>query len=236
MLANFGLVYYGINTLTKSSMRFKKSLIFLIASFAVWSCEYAIENTFSVPTVKELNFANHTFSSSNYISEIDDLGHHKNKYIGHKNEPIILENVIDSSNLNLKYKEPSLTDLKVIVNTNQIVSEVNSNTGNDYQAYPIIIENISHDTLAIGTGGAFALLLLVKFDNQNWKVLTKSNYYQGLDPVILKPKELAVTFGGITNGMYKATFKYVLIRGDSNFESNIFSGRLNGKLKVASEY
>jgi len=36
--------------------------------------------------------------------------------------------------------------------------------------------------------------------------------------------------------MYEAIFKFVLVRGDTNFESNVFSGRINDKLKSASEY
>jgi len=84
--------------------------------------------------------------------------------------------------------------------------------------------------LRIGIGETLSLSLLAKTKNQNWRIVTKSNYYDGMEPVIIKTNELVVTYCGITNGSIDADFKYILVIGDSMIESNIFSGRINKKI------
>jgi len=193
--------------------------------FLLTGCAGKVKNTYPVPMVQEVGFAQHTFLSNNYLTSVEELGGHQVRYIGRKDSIIIDEPfTIDRSIQD--YSFPLSNDLKIVVNTHQIVSEINSNTNNDYKAYPLLIENISSKNLRIGSGEELGLLLLAKIKGGNWKVITQSNSYNGFDPIVLKPNNTAVTFCGITNGKIEADLKYVLPIEDGMIESNTFSGRI----------
>lgn len=175
-------------------------------------------------------------------------------YIGKYQDTISLEYTTESINLpikytNVEYKYPDSLDVRIFIDTTKIIGSgigqllLPSPNANDeldffggfrwrgkYKSYPVFIENISADTLALGSGNLLtAPTLEAKDSNDVWIPIERIGVYMcgtGLKPIYLLPDEIVVTHCKIYSGTYKTKLRLALDLNRPIF-SNEFEGTIN---------
>lgn len=222
-------------------IKFKINFLNLIVLIFLSACNNKVEivNDLYVPDAPLIEFSSQTSNSQNYLEDIEDFGNYEIKYIGPTQSKIIIDKNVEivdnnsSLDSNKQYAVGAKNNVKIVVDTRQTFQEINSRTQNTYKAYPIIITNISKETVRIGMGKNLNLLLLGRKKNGNWKVIDKGTTYTismlNITLLLLKENELAVSLVGITNGDTEVILKYIMANDafENIAESNEFSGRIN---------
>lgn len=221
--------------------KFKFNVLHLTALIFLSACNSKVEivNELYVPDAPLIEYYLESSNTSNYLEYIEDFGNYEIKYIGPEKSEISIDKKVEITNndntiaSSKDYKVGSKNSVKIVVNTRQVFEEINSNTQNTYRAYPIIITNISKETVKIGMGENLNLLLLGRKKEGNWKVIDKrTNYTISMNKIIdllLKENQMAISLAGITNGNTEVIMKYIMANDDfeNAAESNEFSGRID---------
>jgi len=141
-----------------------------------------------------------------------------------------------------KNHQPDSNDIRIYVDTSQIIPNLSNhipsmlglNAPFHVASYPVFIENISLDTLFIGSSIGMPLHLQILSPNHTWK---KTNQFvpgcgTGEIPYLLCPHSIVIIPHPITKGNFKTTFR--LAYGYSTFYSNegdyIYSNEFYGTI------
>jgi len=95
-----------------------------------------------------------------------------------------------------------------------------------FEAFPVLIENKEHDTIAIAYGDFVPLIAEAKDSTGNWLPIEEDWIYgcgNGVGTVILPPGEIGLSATMIYHGNYPTSLR---LRMDSTF-SNQFKGNIN---------
>ena len=121
---------------------------------------------------------------------------------------------------NRNYKTRDSANLIIKVDTTQII---NSNGRN---AFPVLIKNITTDTIYIGYGNQIPIITEAKSKNGEWKPIEEQYIYMcgvGLHSIILPPNELVITSELIYTGNFKTKLRLKM----GNNYSDEFNGEIN---------
>lgn len=121
---------------------------------------------------------------------------------------------------NRKFKRRDSADLFIKVDTTQIIN----NDGR--KAFPVLIQNITTDTIYIGYGDQIPIITEAKSKNGEWKPIEEQFVYgcgNGLHSIILPPNELVIT----SELIYSGNFKTILRLKMGNNYSEEFIGTIN---------
>lgn len=222
-------------------IRSTRNFLYLTLFVLLLACDNKIEivNQLPVPKTPLIEFSSPNSPTQNYLEQIEDFGNYEIKYIGPNNSKIVIdENAEVANKANYlesieSYEAGSKNTVKIVVDTRQRFQEINSQTQNTYQAYPIIVTNISKETVRIGMGENLNLLLLGKEKDGNWKVIDKGTTYslsfEKIQPLLLAENQIAISLVGITNGNTEVIMKYIMANDsfENIAESNEFNGRID---------
>ncbi len=115
-----------------------------------------------------------------------------------------------------KYKYSEESNVEILIDTNSLISE----------SYPVLLKNISTDTIFIGYGQHIPLLMEAKDSLGSWKPVQKKFIYMcgnGVGSIILPPNEYALTLAPIFNGNYKTLLRLSIGKNHSEaFYGKIF--------------
>ena len=107
--------------------------------------------------------------------------------------------------INIEYKYPDSNDLKIVVDTSEIIGSGMDVTDDDvrsynfkgkYKSYPVFIENVSNDTLSIGFGNRIYPIVEAKDSLGNWRPIQKPGTYYcgtGLQSFYLEPNNILIS-------------------------------------------
>ena len=97
-------------------------------------------------------------------------------------------------------------------------------------AYPVFIENLSSDTLDIGFGNVFPIIMEAKDEDGSWKAIQKKFIYEcgkGLSEFYLAPKQIAITTMKQFEGTFKTKLRLVFSYSSIKVYSNEIDGFIN---------
>lgn len=162
-------------------------------------------------------------------------------YIGEKRDTIIVEDAFvrtDDNDYVLeigdiedygRYQYPEKNEINIIVDTARLVTKfMYGQTG---LGYPVIITNISEDTLQVGATrylGELDMILEAKDSSGNWLPIEKEielMCFFGVYPIFLPPSEISITAVPIFEGTFETELR---IKMDQT-TSNVFRGRIDPK-------
>ena len=153
-----------------------------------------------------------------------------------------------------RYRKPDINDLKIYVDTSQIIGSVergkvippppsgyiyrknklkllNEFVRGESKSYPVFIKNISKDTLGVGYGKFIPLIIEAKDSLGNWKPIQEPYIYYcgtGLSNYYLPPNEIVINSCKLFEGNFKTVMRISF--GLSNrIKSNEFEGEMNYK-------
>lgn len=111
-------------------------------------------------------------------------------------------------------------ELKILIDTSQHIAN------NRRKAYPVIIENLTSDTIYIGKGINIPIITEALNENGKWMPIEKRYMYMcgvGLKSIILPPKQIVVTSQLVYTGDFNTKLRMKL---GSNY-SREFNGSIN---------
>jgi len=179
-------------------------------------------------------------------------------YMGTKKNSIMLNywsGEIEYKSMNRgQYKRPDSSDLKILVDTTQIIGSVNrfiippppppnmENESDEYKwerkifrgdikSYPIIVKNLTKDTLNVGYGEYIPLIIEAKDSLENWRPIQEPYIYfcgTGLTNYFLPPNEIIISSCKLYEGEYETKMR-VVFGFDRMTKSNDFIGKINYK-------
>lgn len=136
----------------------------------------------------------------------------------------------------LDYKLPSANKVVLTVDTSRFMSAwpvlmdstvdgITYEVPISYKAYPVIIENKSHDSIKIGHSYTLLLLLEAKDKDGSWRPIEMYNSYWGPDSMgmFLPPHQIAITSVNLTAGKFETKLR---LRYNNSF-SNEFTGAIS---------
>lgn len=184
-------------------------------------------------------------------------------YMGKKQDSITLNywpgDIEYTSRYWEEYKSPDSNDLKIFVDSTQIIGSVNNFyippppsfeeenqkwkrkfVRGKIKSYPIIIKNNSVDTLKVGYGDYIPMIIEAKDSLGNWKPIQKPYIYfcgTGLSMYFLPPEEIIITSCKLFEGEYKTKMR-IVFGFERTIQSNEFIGKINYEQfnKLAKEY
>lgn len=158
-----------------------------------------------------------------------------------------------------EFRTPDSNDLKIHVDTSQIIDSVNRraipppppppnseeeakpwerklNRGK-IKSYPIIMKNVSEDTLSVGYREYIPLIIEAKDSSGNWRPIQEPYRYYcgtGLPNYHLPPKEIVIASCKLFEGDYETEMR-ITFGFDRVIKSNEFKGQINYKQFDQSE-
>lgn len=156
----------------------------------------------------------------------DTTGHYK-RLIEHKMHPYYRSfySIIRSD----KYTHRQNTPLTITVDPSQSIKNDDRLVNREepfFDAYPVLIENISQDTISIGYGHFLPIILEAKDSTDTWKPVERNWTYGcgvGVGVFILPPKEMILSATTNYHGNYQTTLR---LKIEDNI-SNEFKGSIN---------
>lgn|GEM_PF-787398 len=127
------------------------------------------------------------------------------------------------------YKSWHEADISITVDTSQRIKNDEIKVDWDYryfEAFPVLLENLDEDTIAIGYGHFLPLITEAMDSLGNWKPIEEKWIYScgmGVGTIILPPNEIGLSATTIYHGNYSTTLR---LRIDNTF-SNEFKGNIN---------
>jgi len=121
---------------------------------------------------------------------------------------------------NREFKRKDSVNLFIKVDTTQIIN----NDGR--KAFPVLIQNITTDTIYVGYGNQVPIITEAKSKNGEWKPIEEQYTYMcgnGLHSIILPPNEFVLTSELIYSGNFKTKLR---IKMGNNY-SEEFNGTIN---------
>lgn len=221
-------------------MKINKTIIlYFMLLFVFYSCNNSIK--LNNPNMKEEYSIKEVFPKIidefykiNTSQEPENLGviYHQPKYIGLLKDTIRIEyrNSIRPSNVKTpkncklilkknkfskyfikrdwnkrQYVKIDSMNVEFSIDTTQYISNENR------KSYPVIVKNISNDTLNIGYGSVIPINTEALFENGKWKLIEKNTAKfcgNGLETIILPPNEILITNQTVYNdGNYKTKLR-----------------------------
>lgn len=144
-----------------------------------------------------------------------------------------------------RFKTPDSSDLNISVDTNALIASVQHYIDwvaadslselypalytMHYQSYPVIIENLTKDTLEIGYGEYVPLIIEARDETGEWKSIQRPFVYgcgTGMPFYFLPPGEILITSCKLFDGEFKTTMR-LAFGWESKTYSNEFAGYIN---------
>lgn len=182
-------------------------------------------------------------------------------YIGEKLDSIFLNynsEEVTSNALGWRYSwETNPNELKIFIDTTQLIGSLHEYTlpipptnfeeADDWeieistrntQAYPIIIENISNDTLILGYGEHIPLIIEAQDSLGIWKPIQEPFLYfcgTGIEHFYIAPNQIAITSCKLFEGDYTAKMRLAFV-SEIILYSNEFYGQVKYSQFEPNEY
>lgn len=189
------------------------------------------------------------------FSSLTESGFHP-MYIGPIKDSLWLNYNSDLVNYRSKdwesYRSPKTGELEIIIDTSQIIGNVNRiyrlpppknktardtlfdyiarlpNRG-DIMSYPVLIKNLSKDTLRFGYGEHLPIIMEAKDSTGSWRPIQQRYRYfcgTGLTIFFIPPREIAISSNVLFKGDFETSLR--LAYGfDGAIKSHSFEGRIN---------
>ncbi len=172
-----------------------------------------------------------TFKSIEYIIDSSiNISDYSILYLGKRTDTICVnyqyESEKDISITRLRNFSSKNNQLKIIIDTNQIISKLSFENLSFVKAYPIFLANNSSDTIAIAYGKKVHLILEAVNKKGKWQAIEVNFHFScgtGLFETYLLPNQVAVSSRFISKGNFKTKLR---LRMDSIVSNEIF-GEIN---------